>query len=115
MFEGSRRMAGLALEALNVSAAAALVRLSGKESVREDRVRWVAGVQEVLAGGYAPAPRTRATFHDAQGRRLRGPSVLGQFFLAVLVAWLVSALPRHRPLKSSSVNEADEEDEQCTA
>ena len=42
-------------------------------------------------------------------------SVLGQFFLAVLVAWLVSALPRHRHLKSSSVNEADEEDEQCTA
>jgi hypothetical protein len=41
-------------------------------------------------------------------------SVLGQFFLAVLVAWLVSALPRRRHLKGSSVNEAHKEDDECT-
>jgi hypothetical protein len=40
-------------------------------------------------------------------------SVLGQFFLAVLVAWLVSALPRRRPLKGRFVNEAHREDDQC--
>lgn len=41
-------------------------------------------------------------------------SVLGQFFLAVLVAWLVSALPRHGPLKGNSIKEADTEVDECT-
>ncbi len=39
-------------------------------------------------------------------------SVLGQFFLAVLVAWLVSAIPKHGPPKDRFVNQADKEDDE---
>lgn len=40
-------------------------------------------------------------------------SVLGQFFLAVLVAWLVSAIPSKRSGIDGSVNEMDKENDQC--
>jgi len=36
-------------------------------------------------------------------------SVLGQFFLAVLVAWLVSAIPRGRSPAGKPLSEAEKE------
>jgi hypothetical protein len=75
-----RKVAGLAIEALDVSAGTALLRLRGTRDEREQQARWIAGVQGLLATGYAGAPRNAVTFHDDEGRSVAGAVLLGQYF-----------------------------------